>query len=138
MRRSSPPDPGFGPRWYSFAWYGLRLADGQDGADEAIEAWNEAAGAWEAYASGGVPVDDRTGQIVSMLTHVNEERWRWGVWWLEPGASPEQRLRFRVDTVTEGPVCSEVFTMSQWFRPEGPGRLEPRACTLGLDGGLRQ
>jgi neutral ceramidase len=98
-----------------------------------LETWNEGAGAWETYAHGGVPVDDRTGQLVSMLTHVNEDRWRWGVWWLEPGAGPDQQLRFRVDTVAEGPVCSEVFTMSQWFRPEGPGWLEPRECTLGLD-----
>ncbi len=93
-----------------------------------LEAWDEAAGRWQTYAPAGVPVDDRTGQLVMMLTHVDGDRWRWGTWWLEPGAPPEQRLRFRVDTVAEGPVCSEAFTTAQWFRPEGPGWLEPGGC----------
>lgn len=96
-----------------------------------LEAWSEGEG-WQVYAPAGAPVDDRTGQLVLMLTHVNGDRWRWGVWWLEPGASPGQPLRFRVETVGEGSVCSEVFTTGQWFRPQGPGWLEPGECALGL------
>jgi neutral ceramidase len=94
-----------------------------------VEAWDEAEG-WQPFAPGGVPIDDRTGELVLLLTHVAGDRWRWGVWWLDPGASPQQRLRFRVETVGEGPVCSEVFTTGQWFRPEGPGWLEAGGCAL--------
>lgn len=43
-----PPQPGFSSTWYGFSWYGLRLTDGQGGADEAITAWNEAADAHNA------------------------------------------------------------------------------------------
>jgi len=98
-----------------------------------LEAWDEVTGSWRPYAPAGVPVDDHTGQLAMMLTHVNGEKWRWGAWWLDPGALPEQRLRFRVETVAEGPVCSEAFTTGQWFRPEGPGWLEARACERGLE-----
>jgi neutral ceramidase len=97
-----------------------------------VEAWGEAEG-WQTYAPGGVPIDDRTGGLVLLLTHVDGDRWRWGVWWLEPGASPGQQLRFRVETVDEGAVCSEVFTTGQWFRPQGPGWLEAGECALGLE-----
>jgi neutral ceramidase len=98
-----------------------------------LEAWDELTGSWRPHAPAGVPVDDHTGQLVMMLTHVDGERWRWGVWWLEPGASLKERLRFRVETVAEGAVCSEVFTTSQWFRPQGPGWLEAGECERGLD-----
>lgn len=97
-----------------------------------LEAWDAAAERWQPYAPAGVPIDDRTGELAMMLTHVDGERWRWGVWWIDPGAPPEQPLRFRVETIAEGPVCSEVFTTSQWFRPQGPGWLEPGACEQGL------
>lgn len=98
-----------------------------------LEGWDEAAARWRAYAPAGVPIDDRTGELAMMLTHVDGQRWRWGVWWIDPGASPEQRLRFRVETIAEGPVCSEAFTTSQWLRPQGPGILEPRECGRGLE-----
>lgn len=94
-----------------------------------VEAWSEGEGeGWRPYAPGGVPIDDRSGELVLLLTHVDGPRWRWGIWWLDPGASPDQPLRFRVQTVGEGAVCSEVFTTGQWFRPEGPGWLEPSEC----------
>ncbi len=92
-----------------------------------VEAWSEAEG-WRPHAPGGMPIDDRTGNLVLMLTHVDGARWRWGVWWLDPGAAPEQPLRFHVETVGEGSVCSETFTIGQWFRPEGPGWLEAGEC----------
>ncbi len=38
-----PPDPGLGPRWYGFAWYGLRLTDGDEGVNEVVQEWNDAA-----------------------------------------------------------------------------------------------
>jgi hypothetical protein len=78
-------------------------------------------------------VDDRTGQLVLVLTEVDADRWRWGTWWLAPGAPPGQALRFRVETVAEGVVCSEAFTIERWLRPEGPGTLEAGECALGLD-----
>jgi neutral ceramidase len=96
-----------------------------------VEAWSEAAARWQTYAPAGVPVDDRTGQLVLMLTHVSDDRWRWGVWWLDPGAPPRQPLRFRVETIGEGAVCSEVFTTAQWWRPQGPGWLEAGECARG-------
>jgi neutral ceramidase len=97
-----------------------------------VEAWSEPEQCWQAYAPAGVPVDDYSGQLVLLLTHVRNDRWRWGVWWLDPGAPPQQPLRFRVETVGEGVVCSEDFTTSQWLRPQGPGWLEAGACAPGL------
>lgn len=97
-----------------------------------VEAFTEGEG-WRPYALAGVPVDDRTGHLAMMLTHVDDERWRWGVWWIDPGAPLRQPLRFRVETVEGGAVCSEVFTTGQWFRPQGPGWLEVRGCALGVE-----
>lgn len=97
-----------------------------------IEAFVHGQG-WQPLRIGDVPVDDRSGGLAAMLTHVDGERWRWGVWWLDPGAPLGQPLRFRVETVGGGPECSEVFALGDWFRPQGPGWLEPRACAAGLE-----
>ncbi|MCH9685931.1 MAG: neutral/alkaline non-lysosomal ceramidase N-terminal domain-containing protein [Deltaproteobacteria bacterium] len=94
-----------------------------------VQAWTDAEG-WHTFAPGGVPVDDRSGALASLLTHARDDSWRWGFWWLEPGAPPQQPLRFLVRTVGQGPVCSETFTTGDWFRPAGPGWLEPRDCAL--------
>ncbi|MEM7152030.1 MAG: neutral/alkaline non-lysosomal ceramidase N-terminal domain-containing protein [Myxococcota bacterium] len=92
-----------------------------------VQAWHDDQG-WQDYAPGGIPVDDRTGTLALMLTHVQDDAWRWGVWWLEPGASPGQPLRFIVETVGVGTTCSEPFSTDQWFRPTGPGVLDVRPC----------
>ena len=92
-----------------------------------VQAWHDDGG-WRDYAPGKIPVDDRTGNLVTMLTHVQGSAWRWAVWWLEPGASPGRPLRFIVETVGMGTTCSEPFSTDQWFRPSGPGVLEVRGC----------
>lgn len=92
-----------------------------------VEAWEDDAG-WRTFAVGGVPVDDRGGQLALLLTHVDGERWRWGVWWMDPGAPLQQPLRFAVETVAGGTVCSEAFALAEWFRPQGPGWLEAGEC----------
>ncbi len=97
-----------------------------------VEAWSETQG-WHPFAPTGVPVDDRSGELVLLLTHVDDDRWRWGIWWLEPGASPRQPLRFRVQTLAGGVVCSETFATGDWFRPAGPGWLTPVQCAHELD-----
>lgn len=93
-----------------------------------VEAWDEASARWQPYAPAGVPVDDRTGQLVLLLTHARGDRWRWGAWWLDPGAPPSLPLRLHVATIGEGALCSEVFTLAQWLRPEGPGWIETGTC----------
>jgi len=92
-----------------------------------IEAWDDEG--WRPYAPAGVPLDDRSGALVSMLTHARGTRWRWGVWWLEPGAAPRAPLRFVVDRVGGGPVCSASFTTAQWLRRGADAWLRAADCS---------
>ncbi len=92
-----------------------------------VEAWHPETG-WGPHAPDGIPTDDRSGALVSMLTHVRDSRWRWGAWWIEPGASLHQPLRFLVERVGGGSTCSEAFSTRQWLRADGPGWLREIDC----------
>ncbi|MEX1366620.1 MAG: neutral/alkaline non-lysosomal ceramidase N-terminal domain-containing protein, partial [Nannocystaceae bacterium] len=93
-----------------------------------VEGYTEAEG-WQTLAPGGLPIDDLTGALAMLLTHVDGQRWRWATWWLDPGAPLHQPLRFHIESIGEGPICSESFTLGQWYRPTGPGWLEPAPCS---------
>jgi hypothetical protein len=49
----TPPEPGWSPEWYGFAWYGLRLEDGYAGTSRVLEAWEEAADEHNAGSADG-------------------------------------------------------------------------------------